>query len=351
MDISLPLFKIIQRPLIPVNQSWIDATPLLALVVLQFVSVWGARYSRRPQLLRRITQALGFFILVIFLHRCLCALRGWVFGLKLLGRNDLVAFGHLCIFMILVSFAVAYGRYFCGWICPLGTVQELLGFVGVARRRRDKRTRIIGGYLMLAGLAVALGYLAWLVAPRTQYWSENVAALAGLFLLVVLAIVLPWEENDWRLRWLKYAAAAAWIAIAAMGVFVTNPWCVLYGNELDYSSLVSLLAVSSATLVISMAWCRYLCPLGGLLAACAGFSRLRIGALSSCSGCGKCASVCPPGALRRGKIEHSFCTYCGRCVQLCGFKWIEVTTPESPQQRLLSRHEEKSDLTEVAAGR
>lgn len=321
MQLNLPLFKIVQRPLLPINESWVDATPLLLLLLLLFASVWAARRLRRAQLVRHIIQALGLFIFVIFLHRCLCALRGWAFGLKLLGRNDLIAFGHLCIFIILAAFTIAYGRYFCGWVCPLGTIQELLGTLGIARRRRPKLVRLVGGYLMLAGLGVALVYLAWLVAPRTQYASENVAALAGLLLLVVLAVVLPWEERDWRLRWLKYASAVAWVSIAAMGVFVTNPWCVLYGNEVDYSSFVSLLAVSAVTVVISMAWCRYLCPLGGLLAACSTFARFRIGGLSACKKCGRCVSVCPVGALNVGQIEFSYCTYCGRCIEACGFVW------------------------------
>lgn len=327
MSYYLPLFKIIQRPLLPIADSWVDATPLLLLGLLLIFSLWASRYLTRHQLARRVTQALSFFILIIFLHRCFCALRGWAFGLKLMGRNDIIAFGHICIFLVMATFAVAYGRHFCGWICPLGWLQEGLAVLPARRRQLSPSRRMLAGYLTLAGLAVGMAWLAWLVRPKTQYWSENIAGMWGLGLLVLLGVVLLREARDWGFHKLKYLSALCWAGLAAIGVFVTNPWCTLYGNEVDYSSFVSLLAVVSAGLVVSSAWCRYLCPLGGLLAACSVFARYRIENAAECTKCGQCADLCPTGALRPGEIERSSCIYCGRCVGTCGFYWRDKTAP------------------------
>ncbi len=330
LNIYLPLFKIVQRPLVPIEDSWIDAAPLVILFGMLLFAMWASRNLKRPQLARRISQCVGLFVFVIFFHRCLCALRGWVFGLKLIGRNDLIAFGHMCIFVMLTATAVAHGRYFCGWICPIGLLQELFGRVAQRRRRLDDRRRLIAGYLTLVGLTVAMGWLAWLVRPRTQYLSENVAAMWGLAMLGLLFFVLPCERRDWAWGKLRYASALAWIGIAALGVFVTNPWCTLYGNEVDYSSFVSLLTVVSASMVVSMAWCRYLCPLGGLLAACATFARYRIvNDVAECDGCGQCEEICPVGALQPGKIDHGACIYCSLCIGHCHFRWQDRWAEEA----------------------
>jgi polyferredoxin len=105
------------------------------------------------------------------------------------------------------------------------------------------------------------------------------------------------------------------------GVFVTSSWCVLFGDEVDYSSMVALIAVLGAGLVISMAWCRYLCPAGATLAVASKLAHYRVSDPKACTRCGKCASVCPMGALDVGRIDRSSCTYCGLCLEHCGAHW------------------------------
>ena len=332
LDLRLPLWKLVQRPLLPIRDTWQDAVPLLALFLLLSLAALAAfrLRGRTRSVVRRIVQLLAAFIFVVFLHRCLCALRGWAFGLQLIGVNNLIAFGHLSVFVIIIAFTALHGRLFCGWLCPLSLPQEVLGKLAHRRQRiPTRRVRLAAAYVLLTGLVIVCVWLAMSVRPATQFFSENVAALWGGALLVMLFFVLPFEGRDQKLRAIKYVSAGAWLGLSAVGVFVTNPWCVLMGDEMDYSSLVALLAVIAGTLVVSSAWCRYLCPMGaalGLLAKCA---PIKINNPKTCDGCGQCEGVCPTGAIYNGEVHQSSCIYCGECVGVCEFQWENQLAQET----------------------
>ncbi len=324
---DVPLFKIIQRPLLPVADSWVDATPFVVFFILltlvPFLMRLPQPYMRRA---RRAMQVLAAFTFIIFLHRCLCMLRGWVFALKIIGRNDIIAFGHLCMFVLLVALTLRYGRAFCGWICPLGFFLELLNKIARRRAALSRARRLLSGYLMLAGVALFVLWLAYFFRPGTQFFSENVAAVWGIGLLALVAIALPFEFHDRRLKRIKYLSMTLWIGLSAIGVFVTSPWCTLFGDELDYSSGVALTAVILAGLVIGMSWCRYVCPIGAALGWLAKFAPIRLAHQTLCSHCGNCRTLCPMAALDDGDIDQTSCIYCGECVGTCGFQWVNLET-------------------------
>ncbi|HIE08980.1 MAG TPA: 4Fe-4S binding protein [Armatimonadetes bacterium] len=333
MRFDLPLIKIVRRPLIPVEGSWVDATPLLILLLLLVASFLLSHLRGGDQRARRAIQFIALFVFVVFLHRCICAIRGWIFGLKLLGRSDLLAFGHFCIFAILVGTALLWGRLFCGWVCPLGTVQELVARPGLRRLSLDVRgLRVASGLLSVLGLALLLGWVIYITKPATHFFTENVAAVWAAFMLLLVGLAVVFEHKERALRKVRYLSLAGWISLSAVGVFVTNPWCVWYGNELDFSSLAAFLAVVGASAIVPLSWCRYLCPLGALLSVASKVAPLRLKSPIACKGCGRCAEVCPAGALDMGRVDHLACNYCGICRGACGFKW--TTEPGKPVEEL-----------------
>lgn len=319
MRVDIPLFKIVERPLLPISGSWVDAAPFVIFFVILAAAAALLQRSRHAQFWRRCCQALSAFVFVIFLHRCLCMLRSWIFALRLVGRNDIVAFGHLCMFALLVSVTLVVGRVFCGWVCPMGLFGEITAVLARRRARLPRGQRLLAGYLLLTGVCILIFWFAYMVRPGTHFFSENVAAIWVAFLLLFLFVALPVEDSDRGLKRIKYLSMALWLLLSIIGVFVTSPWCVLFGDEVDYSSLTALAGVLFAGSIVSMAWCRYVCPMGAALGWLAKHSPVKIAPCASCTQCGTCASLCPMGAVRDGSIDQSSCIYCGRCQQVEDF--------------------------------
>jgi polyferredoxin len=322
MRFDVPLFKITKHAILPIQGFWIDAAPFVIFFGILICAHILLHRGKRVQFWRRVSQVVAAFVFIIFLHRCVCMLRGWIFALNKVGRNDIVAFGHLCMFVLLVSLTLSFGRLFCGWLCPLGLFSEILSIPSRRRATLSTGRRLLGGYLMLGGVIVLVGWLAWMVRPGTQFFSENVAAMWGAFLLLFLALVLPFERKDRLFKRLKYVSVILWIGLSVLGVFVTSPWCTLFGDEIDYSSAVAFLAVMLGALVIPMAWCRYLCPMGGALGWLTKFSPVRVKKTGECTSCGKCDNVCPMGAINRGEVDGTSCIYCGQCNRVCDYRFV-----------------------------
>ena len=173
----------------------------------------------------------------------------------------------------LLALAMIFGRFFCGWMCPLGSILDLVGMG--TRKLRKPTSRGTGlrhvKYLILAAMiAVALlGInLSWFLDPipvLTRAFSIGVLASTPLALIVawgVLAVILLLE---------------------------------LIGRRF---------------------WCRALCPLGALLGVASLRTVLRRNRGESCDECQACVRACPVG-MELEAYHPSECLQCRRCAVVC----------------------------------
>jgi polyferredoxin len=173
----------------------------------------------------------------------------------------------------LLGLGVAFGRYYCGWICPKGAIQEYL------YRRR-------------VGLAVP---------PRL----------------------------DRALKWGKYVTLAALVvyALAAHDQLFRHigPFRVIFNLVGPTYLVVWLGVVLLASIFVERAYCRYFCPEGGLLALAQLLSPYRVRLdRDACTSCGRCAKACPVDAIvmeEGGKspvrISRTECIACTECETAC----------------------------------
>ncbi|MDD2701941.1 MAG: 4Fe-4S binding protein [Sideroxydans sp.] len=195
-------------------------------------------------------------------------------------------------------------KAFCGWVCPLGTVQELLYKIG----RRLGR-------------------------PLNRFKPENVGKVrpAKWFMLLVLVLGLP--------------------TLAGMGVVANemgDPFCQVCPSRIATTLLTAdteQLAVRTGTsinfffgalgnalfgfiiiaaLAVRQPFCR-ICPLLSWNALFQRLSPMRLVKKEShekCAKCGVCEKACPMDIHEIGtafgkKAFHEDCTLCGRCAEYC----------------------------------
>jgi NosR/NirI family nitrous oxide reductase transcriptional regulator len=260
---------------------WREAVLAAALVVLTLILAFQARLSRN-RLAHRLTRD-GFLLFTLIWL-------GWIVGAQLSivnVANYLMApfrkydigfyLAEPLIAMIaayaLVSVLVLGRGVFCGWLCPFGALQELL-----------------------ARCARFLGLPQWNPGPRAQsrMWMVKYASAA----LVLGAALLS----------LDFAPAAAEIEPfkTAITSRFTRAWpFAVYAGALLFVGLFT-----------ERAFCRFLCPLGGFLAA---LDRLHVLDMlkrrPECgSPCHLCERSCPVKAIEpTGRIVMAECFQCLDC--------------------------------------
>jgi len=173
---------------------------------------------------------------------------------------------------VVATYGLLLGRGWCGWFCPFGTVNDLLAF----RKARFVR------------------------------------ALSPLKLLVLLGTgVAAWRLADtWFCKLCPAASLTASLPYLGLGVAEVNtPFLIHMGI---------LTIVLVGMVFVARFWCRYLCPMGGLLSLFnrVSFFGLRLRA-DRCTECGVCARSCPMGIEPHQKINSSDCLKCGKCIPAC----------------------------------
>jgi len=80
-----------------------------------------------------------------------------------------------------------------------------------------------------------------------------------------------------------------------------------------------------ASLILSQAWCRFLCPEGALLGLLTRWSGRKIRLdRRKCTACNTCHRVCPVDAIEVGEVDERSCLYCCRCVDSCPTEAIDM---------------------------
>ena len=187
----------------------------------------------------------------------------------------------LIIMVTVLGLDLVFGRVFCGWICPLGTIAE--GTAALGRRLG------VGGRSLPSGL------------DRPLRWVKYV------ILALITALAWSWGTLAWR-------EFDPWVAV----MHLPAGWSAL--EESPWSFAVLGGAVLGAGLFIERFWCRYLCPLGGLLALFSRFSFFKVRRSSeSCIHCGACHRACPMDLDPQSTdaVTSPECLACGQCVEAC----------------------------------
>jgi len=218
---------------------------------------------------------------------------------------------------ILLLLTIPLGRFFCGWICPLGTLIDASDRLLKAPRPKVKtRTTLrfrswkffILGLVFVAGIfSIQLIWFFDPIALLTRTFTTTFFPMVALMIESILGVIIGIE-------WLEEMAYTVYDWLHA-SVLPLEPH--YFQNGLIF--FLIFLAILLAGKIMPRFWCRNLCPLGALLGI---FSKYRIMhrvVADSCTRCGICQRDCKMNAIEDDFTENSTieCIECLNCVAVC----------------------------------
>lgn len=248
----------------------------------------------------------------------------------LLSTHTLVTGASLALATIILT--IVLGRVFCGWVCPLGTVHAIASGFRVKRKRRTEAEQRgpwhRGKYALLAALL--------LMAAFGVHWVGVFDPISLLYRSVVTAIIpgvqYAVEDGSTAIYQSDPHAGALHLTSATEPAYAFARDEVFRVERQTFlqSTLIAILFIGIVALnfVKPRFWCRYVCPLGGLLGIAARKPLLRLqNDESKCSDCGLCNLSCPAAAQpdQRGKWLPTECFGCWNCVAACRSNAISFT--------------------------
>jgi polyferredoxin len=233
-------------------------------------------------------------------------------------RGLLVSLGVLALTLV-------FGRVFCGWICPFGTLHHFFGWIFPSRYlkggKRVESNKTHAGrqrvkyYLLYAFLAaalvgsaigglfdpicVAVRAIGLGVIPAAQYIAgvfNDVAGASGVRSVQTLADGSQdfLAGTVWQTR--QYYFHQTWLIVALLAA-------ILFMNR-----------------IIPRFWCRVLCPLGAFLGVFARFSLFGMEKdHAKCTDCNLCLVHCQGADSPQGGVKHrqDECHMCLNCENAC----------------------------------
>ena len=192
---------------------------------------------------------------------------------------------NFSILIGVIGLSILAGRAFCGWMCPVGTLQDFLADIPSRIYSQKKRNR--------------------------KLWVSKLPVRIS-------------KGNDGWLRGMKYLILVV-VLIASIGASFPplQPLCPARAffsfqppSPLIWSVLITFLITS---ILNRRFWCKYLCPLGAVLAPFNKINPLRLVLKDSgCTSCRRCEAVCPMEIEDLTQnLRSPECIQCLDCQEAC----------------------------------
>ena len=261
------------------------------------------------------------------------------------------------VWSLLILLPVMFlGRFFCGWICPLGTLHHFFGNLKSEQKRgkqwvdsnRYKPWQRMKYVILIAVLTAAVcgsGLVGWLdpFSMLTRSLGLSIVPAANYAANAALG---PLEHSRFGL--LQAIAGGLHAALAATVLNFRQPHFragVLLG--LIFLFLLAL------NLRVTRFWCRALCPLGALLGVASRWSILGLHKdPKSCDQCNRCLLHCQGGDNPIGGVpwHKAECLMCMNCVDVCPHHGLEFQLFRKEAEVVGANLPRRRALAAVAAG-
>lgn len=176
--------------------------------------------------------------------------------------------------ILLLGATLFMGRFFCGWICPVGTVSDI---IPRTKRRLSFFYRIKYYFLTFLIVLSVFGFQLLFISDPMVIFTRSLTFVTQMRIPLMLILIMG--------------------VVAGLG---------------------------------ERFWCRVICPLGALLGVFSLFKVLNLHVQESCTQCRLCSRICPMDAIEDSNIKKTECTFCFECVDKCPQGAITLTKKEEP---------------------
>lgn len=232
--------------------------------------------------------------------------------------------------VLMVIFTLLLGRFFCGWICPLGTIFDLV----TPRIRKSSPIRFFKG-----------NFKYWLLLPLlfSAFFNVNLVGIFDPIAILVRALTFffyPLIGDGVRSNWVwLYSLFGEQRDILAPGYNLLRDHLLPFRETFYPLSFLSALIFAAIIYIERYErrnWCRNICPLGTLLGLFSRFSIFRRLPTTICTDCKACRTTCPT-SFDQDILQSQDCILCMDCLRQCKKERVgfSFTSPVENKQNFL----------------
>ncbi len=231
-------------------------------------------------------------------------------------------FAGIWVALIPVALTLLIGRFFCGWVCPMGTTVDVCDhFLRKLRKKfspRKRRTNHAKYYILIIVILFAVFQL------NISGWFDPISLATRIYALVLHPYAYFLVGHGFDTIGNLSPEGPVDNALGSMERYLFHPTAPSGGFFQPYFTQHGLIALIFLGIVLLGLWrrrfyCRNICPLGALLAFLSRFSLIRRRVNDNCTECELCLRNCRMEAIGtkgRGTVRGE-CIECFDCEVVC----------------------------------
>ena len=222
--------------------------------------------------------------------------------------------------LITVAVTLVFGRWFCGWVCPFGALNNLVSSWRGATAKQKIETGGYTGWQHAKYYVLLAVLLAAIVGANLAGWIDPFSFFYRSMTLAIFPAVNAGLQHFFDLiyRWSPGLAAVTTEPIYRL---LRHYFLTLGQPHYFWSMIFGVLfgGVIALNFYRARFWCKYICPLGALLGFIGKNPVLRLKTDPAlCNNCQICVSDCQGAAKTGGETwKPSECMYCWSCQSNC----------------------------------
>lgn len=240
--------------------------------------------------------------------------------LSLIATHTLTAIFLLSLIPVFLT--LIFGRFFCGWVCPFGAINQFFSYM--FKKSKKKKEPVNKKLLKVKYIILLLIIVLSLMGTHIGGWFDPFSLLTRSTAVVVNPSANYMVENS-----LKQGAKDT--GIVAKGLKPAYNFArknFLTVKQRGYMQSVFIGAIFFLLLFLNLYkrrfFCNYLCPLGALYGIISKFSLFNLKTNSQCTSCKACSKNCTYNGSPFEDYMKSECMTCFNCVDDCKFDAIDI---------------------------